>query len=85
MNLVLTKYSSDTPVPLSVLPTIPSYRKPPADRSSPDEINAFRPANEIKGFVEISDNLCPAGYKLEIHEENKKAIIYKMEKNSLNA
>ena len=48
MNPVPTKYSSHTPVPLSVLPPNPPYRKPHADRASPDEINGFRQANEIK-------------------------------------
>ena len=71
-------------VPPSVLPTPTSQRKPPTDRSSPDELNAFKREDEIKNFEEISDSICPTGYKLEIHNApSRKAIFYKMEMNSV--
>lgn len=83
LNPVPTIYSSNIEVPPSVIPTTPSHRKPPTDRSSPDEINAFKQADEIKGFADISNELCPPGYQLEVHHAEKKAIFYKMVKTSI--
>ena len=81
---VPTKFSADVNVPLSVLPTPTSHRKPPTDRSSPDEMPAFRQGEDIKGFSEITDAVCPAGFKLEVHDAGRKrAIFYKMETNSI--
>ena len=83
LNPAPTKYSADIDVAPSVLPTPLSQRKPPTDRSSPDELKTFRQEDEIKSFVDISDALCPVGYQLEVHHADKKAIFYKMEKNSI--
>ena len=84
LNPVPTIYAAAKDVPPSVLPTPTSHRKPPTDRSSPDELNAFRQEDKIKSFSDISDTLCPAGFKLEIHHApRKRAIFYKMETNSI--
>jgi hypothetical protein len=64
------------------VPTPPSYRRP-TDRSSPDELKEFQRNDEIKSLADITDSLCPAGYKLELHDlTSKKAILYKMETNT---
>ena len=84
LDPVPSNYCVDIEVPISLIPTPTSHRKPPTDRSSPDEFPGFRKNDEIKNFADITDALCPDGYKLEMHEENKKAIFYKQECNSLH-
>ena len=83
LNSVPTKYAPDIVVPPSMIPTPTTTRKLPTDRSSPDETSAFNQADEIKDFSEISDELCPVGYKLEVQPLDNKAIFNNMEKNSI--
>ena len=67
----------------SLIPTTPTHRKPPTDRSQPDQINEFRMDDSIKNFSDINESLCPPGYKLEVHD-GKAAILYKLEKTEHN-
>ena len=83
LNPIPSKYCADIHIPPSVLPTPTSNRKPPTDRSSPDELSSFKEEDDINKFADISTSHCPEGFKLEIHNDNNKAIFYKMETNSL--
>ena len=65
-------------VPPSLLPTTPTTRKPPTDRSQPDQFNDFQKNDLIKSLSDITDSVCPTGYKLEVHD-GKAAIMYKLE------
>ena len=81
---VPTNYG-DLDIPHSVRPTPTHTRKPPTDRSTlPDQLNDFRAQDAISNFDDLDESICPPGYKLEVHEENRKAIFYKMEKNNLH-
>ena len=61
-----TNYSIS--VPPSTLPTPKTHRKPPTNRTSPDELLDFQKDDSIRNFGDLTDNLCPDGYKLELHE-----------------
>ena len=82
---VPSNYCADVNVPPSQLPTPISHRKPPTDRTSPDQLNDFRKQDEIKTFEDINEQLCPEGYKLEVHTQNKRAIFYKQDLNLSHA
>ena len=38
-----------------------------------------------RNFGDIDDSICPPGYNLELHEEDRKVIFYKMENNTLHS
>ena len=71
---VPTNYAADIDIPPSVLPTPQTTRKPPTDRSQPDQMGDFRKKNMIKSLADITNSFCPPGYKLEVHD-GKAAII----------
>jgi hypothetical protein len=73
-----TVYAANINIPPSVLPTTPTTRRPPTDRSQPDQLNDFRRDDMIKSLSDITDSVCPTGYKLEVHD-GKAAILYKLE------
>ena len=83
LDPVSNNYCADIDLPPSSLPTPSTSRKPPTDRSSPDQINDFLKNDEIKTLADLTDALCPPGYKLEVHE-GKAAIYYKMELSEQN-
>ena len=72
-------YSNTDSIPLSVLQTPKTSKKLPSVRKPliPDEKEVFDKNDEIKAFSELTDKLCPFGYKLDLDEE--KATLYKME------
>ena len=81
LDPVPTNYG-DIDIQLSVRPTPTSSRKPPKDRTTlPEQLNEFR----VKDAILSLNSICPPGYKLEVHEENRKAIFYKMENNTLHS
>ena len=73
------KHLQQDAIPPSVLPTPKTSRKLSLVRKPliPDEKEVFDKNDEIKTFSELSDKLCPFGYKLDLHEE--KATFYKTE------
>ena len=79
LNPIPSIYSTADSVPPSVPPTpktsrtLPSVRKP----FIPDEKEVFDKNDWIKKFSELTDKLCPFGYKLDLDEE--KATFYKTE------
>ena len=73
-----TIYGTNIDVPPSLLPTTPTSRKSPTDRSKPDELGSFRKCDAIKSLTDITETICPAGYKIETHDD-KAVILYKME------
>ena len=75
---VPTNYAADIDIPPSVLPTPQTTRKPPTDRSQPDQLGDFRKDDMIKSLADITNSICPPGYKLEVHD-GKAAILYKLE------
>ena len=76
LDPVPTNYCQD--LPPSVIPTVETPRKPPIDRNSiPDEIHSFQQDHAISDFTDITDDMCPQGYKLERHD--RAAIFYKLE------
>ena len=76
LDPVPTNYCQD--LPPSVIPTVETPRKPPIDRNSiPDEIHSFKQDHAISDFADITDDMCPQGYKLERHD--RAAIFYKLE------
>ena len=74
LNPIPTNYRPDVDMPPSLFPTPKTYRKPPSDRSSPDELNDFKKNDAINTIDDITDAVCPPGYKLEVHE-GKAAIL----------
>lgn len=80
LNPVPNYYCSDTDIPPSLLPTPETSRKPPTDRSQSDELKSFCSEDEIKCFSDITDVLCPPGYRLELQVQEDRAIFYKLEK-----
>ena len=83
LDPVPSNYCPDIDLPPSSLPTLWTTRKPPIDRSSPDQLNDFQKNDEIKSLADFTDALCPPGYKLEVHE-GKAAIFCKMEMSEQN-
>ena len=78
LHPIPTKYCPDIEMPPSIMPTTSTHRKPPTDRSQPDQLNSFLEDDLIKSLTDIRDSVCPPGYKLEVHDE-KAAILYKLE------
>ena len=79
-----SNYCADIDLPPSSLPTPSTSRKPPTDRSSPDQNNYFLKNDVLKTLSDFTDSLCPPGYKLEVHE-GKAAIYYKMDLSEQNS
>ena len=73
-----TIFSVEKDLPPSLLPTTPTTRKPPTDRSEPDQLNDFQKSDLLKSLSDITDSVCPTGYKLEVHD-GKAAIFYKLD------
>ena len=70
-------YSNTDSIPPSVLTIPKTSRKLPSVREPliPDEKEVFDKNDEMKTFSELTDKLCPFGYKLDLDEE--KATFYK--------
>ena len=83
LNPIPTKYSPDIEVAPSLIPTTPTYRKPPTDRSEPDQLKEFQKGDTIQSLGDVTDSVCPAGYKMEMHD-GKAAILYKLEMTENN-
>ena len=83
LHPIPTKYCPDIEVPPSLMPTTPTHRKLPTDRSQPDQLNAFRKEDLVQSLADVTDSLCPPGYKLEVHD-GKAAILYKLEMTESN-
>jgi hypothetical protein len=70
-----TKYCPNIEMPPSLLPTTSTHRKPPTDRSQPDQLNDFKKDDSVKTLADITDSVCPPGYKREEHDGA--TILYK--------
>ena len=69
-------------IPPSLLPATPTTRSPPTNRYQPDQLNDFRQNDVLKSLADITDAVCPTGYKREVHE--KAVILYKLERSENN-
>ena len=58
--------------PHSLLPTTQTTRIPPTNQYQPDQLNDFRQNELMKSLADITDAVCPTGYKREV---NEKAVI----------
>ena len=79
LNPITSIYSNRDSILRSVLPTLKTSGKLPSVRKLliPGEKEVFDKIDEIKTFSELSDKVCPFGYKLDLDEE--KSMFYKKE------
>ena len=80
---VPTNYA-DIDVLHSVRPTPTTSRRHHNRTTLPFQLNEFRTKDATQSFSDINDSIFGLGYKLEVHEENREAIFYKMENNMLH-
>ena len=77
-----TIYSLENDIPISLLPTPKTYRKPPLKRSLEinDEVKIFKVSDCIGNFEDINQSFCPLGFT-SIFEPDK-VIFYKLDRHT---
>ncbi|XP_047142955.1 THAP domain-containing protein 2-like [Hydra vulgaris] len=70
LNHVPTIYSDEISIPSSIIPKIPTFRKPPTDRHSIilDEIYTFQEMDKIKNIDMLHESNSPNGFSFQRYE-----------------
>ena len=71
-------HSGNKSIPLSIMPTPKTQRKPPSRVTAlPNQLDDFNDHDKFLDFSSVGKSLCPIGYKLQI--DRSRAVFYKLE------